>query len=709
MAKTKVDEWDTVPANNADIDGISILGTAPASNMDNALRELMAQIRATPLRENPTDMLAELIGPARFETVADLIADAVYSYTAGTGLIVVAAGDKVYAAEHSYTVAASGASDHHVTTAGSVKLYVDRVNGEYNVEAFGALGNDSTDNTTTLQAALDAAAGYITLVPPGIFKSQALTPPANTTIVGRGKDVSKIRVMGTNQNLFTFTNKSNLTIRDLGLYGNSSAAATGQGEAIRFFHSTAATADQVGLHVENCHFENFKADAWILCYTENTTYRMKKIRFIDSTIQSSTGNVLDGSTLGVMSNVIAVAGAIAGTSYVDDVVISGNVADGTYIKRFADMWYGSTNCQITDNILKDFGADASITDTGGAYAIMAYDSSFVNSPNGITVARNTIDGVRACGIYMAGARDVHIADNIIRNQTDTSDASMPKGGICMNACWDYVIANNALRDIACTGIRLNSSPVTGVKLDAKQNAVVTGNTIARAKQGIRVHGITAASYPTGNEAQNFLIEGNSFIDFTSIGVEVQTFGADILDLSILGNHIVSDVAGSYGIRGIGFGGTPVIEVDRCVIKGNNIEVPYYGIEWMRANTGSTLMAENVIHGPVVARGIQATYCSNIAFLRNTFDGFTSGAACFYTVGSTGNLSETRFINCGTSYISVGATDMGRAVPTWTPTGRGEFVESLMLGEVGTTPNKYVNRGWYYDGTAWREQRALTGN
>ncbi len=72
MAKTKVDEWDTVPANNADIDGISILGTAPASNMDNALRELMAQIRATPLREDAADMVTALGAQASDATLTSL-------------------------------------------------------------------------------------------------------------------------------------------------------------------------------------------------------------------------------------------------------------------------------------------------------------------------------------------------------------------------------------------------------------------------------------------------------------------------------------------------------------------------------------------------------------------------------------------------------------------------------------------------------------
>jgi hypothetical protein len=46
MAKLTVQDWDTDPANNTDINSINIQGTAPVSNFDDALRNVMAQVKA---------------------------------------------------------------------------------------------------------------------------------------------------------------------------------------------------------------------------------------------------------------------------------------------------------------------------------------------------------------------------------------------------------------------------------------------------------------------------------------------------------------------------------------------------------------------------------------------------------------------------------------------------------------------------------------
>lgn len=87
-----------------------------------------------------------------FSLVSDLLAD----------LRTFSDGVSIQAEGFTYTVAATDATDHHVTTAGGVKLYVQQQAGRFNVRAFGAAPYVSaaipTDAAPGVQAALNAAA-----------------------------------------------------------------------------------------------------------------------------------------------------------------------------------------------------------------------------------------------------------------------------------------------------------------------------------------------------------------------------------------------------------------------------------------------------------------------------------------------------------------------------------------------------------------------
>lgn len=112
------------------------------------------------------------------DTVAALLADTTLSYTAGQPTTV-ADGDYVRtrAEGFSYQVAASGATDQHVTTAGGVKLY----SLQPNVIAFGAAGDGVTDDSAAFLAAfavfpsadfdLQGKTYRVTAVPSGRYRN----------------------------------------------------------------------------------------------------------------------------------------------------------------------------------------------------------------------------------------------------------------------------------------------------------------------------------------------------------------------------------------------------------------------------------------------------------------------------------------------------------------------------------------------------------
>lgn len=100
----------------------------------------------------------------RYASVASLLADTDLYYSGGTGAYEVSTGVKIWADRFIYEVAASGASDHHLTTAGGVKLYALPDKDGVSLLACGAVVNtDTTDaanaNIAALETALDAGSG----------------------------------------------------------------------------------------------------------------------------------------------------------------------------------------------------------------------------------------------------------------------------------------------------------------------------------------------------------------------------------------------------------------------------------------------------------------------------------------------------------------------------------------------------------------------
>lgn len=127
-------------------------------------------------RATLTMTAAELSGIA---SATALLADTGLTYAAGTSTSV-SAGDVIRAKtnDHAWRVAASDAEDHHVTTAGGIKLYVlPDASGRYPVGAFGAVGDGVTDDTDSVQSAIDicTAAGVPLMVPGGPYLISTIT------------------------------------------------------------------------------------------------------------------------------------------------------------------------------------------------------------------------------------------------------------------------------------------------------------------------------------------------------------------------------------------------------------------------------------------------------------------------------------------------------------------------------------------------------
>lgn len=99
------------------------------------------------------------LGPVRdFAKVELLFADTLLSYDVGIGRLEVTVGSFVTAdsGRFLYEVMPEMATDHHLQTAGGIKLRVRAGSGGYHVDAFGAKGDGVADDTSACQKALAA-------------------------------------------------------------------------------------------------------------------------------------------------------------------------------------------------------------------------------------------------------------------------------------------------------------------------------------------------------------------------------------------------------------------------------------------------------------------------------------------------------------------------------------------------------------------------
>ena len=596
------------------------------------------------------------------------------------GRMTAAEGDIVVLETFDTTLASSAGSNSvgflQAGTGATNRTVQAKLRDTVSVKDFGAVGDGVADDTTKIQAALNSGAGTV-YFPEGTYPvSSALTLPSNITLTGDGVGNTKLTVVGTGvNNILYAVNRQNIKISDIWFYGNSQSSGSGNGLAIFFYQNSSATEIGGNFRIENCRFENFKGDYWVYVVNDNTTFNIANIYVNNNSFKSFPGNARNGATTAVPSTCVSVQGSTSGAE-VTDVFVTNNSADCEHIKSFLLIWQGAHRVLAQGNSVFNVGLGAGISNDAGSYAFMAYDSSGLNVPYDIVIDGNLIDGARSC---------------------DTVGTTLPKGGIVLNSCYNIQIVGNEFASIATNGVHWQPGTALGVSA----NIIVSGNTFRDNAIGVKF-----LSYLFDSNGLN--INGNTFIDCT-FGVQVQTISntVQISGLSVVGNHIVSTVAASYGISIRSDDG--FFKVSNAKISGNYVKTAGYGIYWR--GTGPTTVSDNTFTGPFTTRALDVATATNLSITGNSFFGQTSGGECLYTTGSQGSMRENSFENCATSNLIVvsGVTDMGRVVPTWTPTGRGPFVQNIVAVEAGAASSKYVLSGWYYDGTAWFQMRNLTGN
>jgi hypothetical protein len=223
------------------------LGSAPNDGRGDNLRtagqtinDNFAAVEAA-LGTIPTGI--EGAGARSFTNIDALLANTQITYNSGSNQVVAGNIVRTLAEGFAYRVAASSASDHHVTTAGGVKLYVLPGDNGFNVRAFGAKGDNRTDDTAAFNAAIRAngpwggpaqllSQGRVTiLVPRGRYLINGTVQTGGNTagivIKGEGARTTLIRRTNDEGSLFRFRTYSFVEVSDMAIIHDTQTARSG--------------------------------------------------------------------------------------------------------------------------------------------------------------------------------------------------------------------------------------------------------------------------------------------------------------------------------------------------------------------------------------------------------------------------------------------------------------------------------------------------
>ena len=382
----------------------------------------------------------------------------------------------------------------------------------YNVRHFGAAGDGTTDDTTAIQAALDAsyAAGRgLVVIPPGSYRlTTYLTVRSYTTIsaygaylFGQGTHslLRNFTLLGTPDSFPGYTGNSYITIMG-GIWDNRGqlAGSDVKNNCITFNHGRRITCRDMtvrnvasyhgiemnsidGGRVLNCRAEGFVDNSALGNRTHSEAFQIDVAASGSSTIGlwdntpsrdiliqgCSAGPAVDGSGLGTW-------GALAGShttpigGFYDHIRIIGNsMINGALLYGVhAQGWRDSV---IADNVFASPGAS-------GVYA--------EGGSTGVIIANNVIRSSGSNAI-----RSDHIGVIIEGNQII---GTVTNHGIFTDTAVGNIIRNNRIESAFSAAIRL---------ANASTNCFCGGNKIVR-------NGITVNGFSLSNPATNCIIVGN---------------------------------------------------------------------------------------------------------------------------------------------------------------------------------------------------------
>lgn len=346
----------------------------------------------------------------------------------------------------------------------------------FNVKTYGAVGNGSTDDSSAIQDAIDAAelVGGAVFIPEGtyIIDTDLVIDSNNVQILGAGRGSILKAKASTDVNVIKVSGADHILIQDIAVDGNKTNIDPITPGTQYILENAIWITGCNDVTVTRCHIHDHAAGGII---ADNSTHLIFTENYIENGVDN--GIFLRPETDGAD---VACADVTIANNIVHDMDFSGIQA----IK--------SNNITISGNVSYNNGPSASQGDgigvEGCEYVTIQGNICYNNGIQGIN-CRQTEEGV----VSPLGSSHIVITGNVVYGHSSTNGDS---GGILILATDDVVCSNNLLYDnyfniniaagssidstnIKLSGNRLQDSGDTGIRivLDTASDILISDNQV----------------------------------------------------------------------------------------------------------------------------------------------------------------------------------------------------------------------------------------
>lgn len=590
-------------------------------------------------------------------------------------------------------------------TGGQSRTALARFNeDEVRLEDFKASGDADYYNAfVNAFAALTARGGGTLRLPRGnvnvasaTLGTTGITFPSNVELRGHGKTASSITVTGASVcNLFVSgDNLTGVAMRDFTAIGNNVAFGTisgiyNQGAFFNCVLTSTSTANGRNYVFKDIHLKDFTAPWWLCVQNKNATYRMKMVRVEDLTFATSAGNAAFPEEISVNSVVLAIVGngldspvPTATEQYVvENVLIDGLEGDATHVKTGLLLFHQIQNAICRNIKVRNAGTGAAfVSNDKGVYAVYFYD----NTGRAFNVTLDGFDcSAKSVPVYVAGGHDVTITNGRAHGQTDTTDTSLPKGGLVFNGTIrprvkNVYLYNNARAHLAISG------PSIAEDCDAVFEGILTD---ATAEQGLRIR-MVAAQPLTGLTVRDCRFSGSTY------GATIWHDPDEVLrDLTIQNSYFNG---GTYGIDAFVLSGAANDSGDWLIEDSEFSGATGTGFRLRNLNNPIIFRRNKAyLSGTAVCFEIRACLGAKISDL----DAETgSGGVAYQFTDLQGTIDGYMRVNSG---ASTKVSGLGAAKPTHSGK-KGDFVKAVNFTVAAAGAAQTYEKGWLCEGTTtWR--------